>query len=118
MGRGVLIGRGEASNGARCLVPFWVTKPSHYSPCQINLAPACQLMTHVTTNSPIRNLAILADFLCIPTLNSHHSRDGVRGVGDNANEGIMHTMFTRIARFRIRELYADSRLMQISGCLP
>ena len=35
--------------------------------------------------SPIRNLAILADFACITTSNSHHSRDGgsVRGVGDN-----------------------------------
>ena len=55
--------------------------------------------------SPIRNLAILADVLCIPMLNSHHSRDGgsVRGVRDNGTLGIMHTMFTRIARFRIRE---------------
>ena len=55
--------------------------------------------------SPIRNLAILADFVCIPTLNSHHSRDGgsVRGVRDNANVGIMHTIFIMIARFRIRE---------------
>ena len=56
-------------------------------------------------NSPIRNLAILADFVCITTSNSHHSRDGgsVRGFRDNGTEGIMHTMFARIARFRIRE---------------
>ena len=38
----------------------------------------------------------------ITTSNSHHLRDG-SSVGDNANEGIMHTMLARIARFRIRE---------------
>ena len=61
----------------------------------------------ITNNSPIRNLAILADFVCITTSNSHHSRDGgsVRGVRDNGTEGITHTMFARIARFRIREYY-------------
>ena len=55
--------------------------------------------------SPIRNLAILADFVCITTSNSHHLRDGgsVRGAKNKATEGIMHTMFARIARFRIRE---------------
>ena len=56
-------------------------------------------------NSPIRNLAILADFVCITTSNSHHLPDGgsVRGVRDNGTEGITHTMFARIARFRICE---------------
>ena len=52
--------------------------------------------------SPIRNLAILADFVCITTSNSHHSRDG-GSVRDNGTEGITHTMFARIARFRICE---------------
>ena len=32
---------------------------------------------------------------------------GGLGLRDNANEGIMHSMFARIARFRIREFYVD-----------
>ena len=74
----------------------------------------------ILTNSPIRNLAILADFVCITTSNSHHSRDGgsVRGVRDNGTEGITHTMFARIARFRIRELtHASTANMSIRQLL-
>ena len=56
--------------------------------CHHKLAQTHQKMTkthdlHRQLYSPIRNLAILADFVCISTLNSHHSRDGgsVRGSG-------------------------------------
>ena len=62
----------------------------------------CPVTEEPPNYSPIRNLAILADFVCIITSNSRHSRDG-GSVRDNANEGIMHTMFARIVRFRIRE---------------
>ena len=79
------------------------------------------LQNLVTSGSALRTVPITeftysesndpADFVCIPTLNSRHSPDGgsVRGVRDNRTEGIMHAMFARITRFRIRD---DSNILE------
>ena len=65
--------------------------------------------------SPIRNLAILEDFVCITTSNSHHSRDGgsVRGLETmelrvlciQCSPGSLDSEFVNTINRNLRSLY-------------